>query len=793
MQSAENLVQAVHLTAVKDQLVAELSHGQQRQLEIALALAGAPRFILFDEPAAGLSPTERARADRDPHLAARAYRLHHHRARHGRRAARGRERDDDAQRPHLQGRPPGGDRDPIRRCRSFISGAAMAEHAAPRAAARRCAASTSTMGIRTRCRASTSPSTRACCRDRRPQRHGQDHAVQDHHGPGARVERLDPLRPERRAHRGSIRRRSPGSASATCRRAGGCGARSPSTSICALDRRTRAGAPGPIERIYDTFPRLAERRRTRGGAALRRRAADARDLARAARQSAPAGHGRADRGPCAGDRRAGRGDAGAPRRGRRDGGARDRAEHRRGARAVSENVAIMVNGRDQPRDRRRAPRRRPRRCSSACWASAGMATTTRRSSRAGPRDGGDRSAPQRSRAGADADLRLEPDACRRAGRSRCRSRGSRLPPASAAASIVSLDEVSRNARRDPAARCDVGPPVVLVAGTLDTKGEELRFIRDLIEAGAVCARGSSISPPAARHSGRRRRPPHEVALQPRPRRLAACSPATAAHRSPRWRRRSRPGSRARAASPASSRPAARARPRWSTPGDAAPARRRAEGHDLDRRVGRCRPLRRPGRHHDDVFGHRRAGPECDLAPGAFANGAQAMAGMVKARLAATREARAPARRAPPDLPAIGLTMFGVTTPCVQQLTAALARRIRLPRVPRHRRRRPVDGEAGRRRPVRGRHRHHHDRGVRPPDGRRVSGRPKTASARSSARACPMSARSARSTWSTSAPRDTVPARYQRPACCTSAQSAGHADAHHAGRERADRDAGSASG
>jgi branched-chain amino acid transport system ATP-binding protein len=59
VQAADHLVQAVHLTAVKDRKVGELAHGQQRQLEIALALAGAPRFILFDEPAAGLSPTER--------------------------------------------------------------------------------------------------------------------------------------------------------------------------------------------------------------------------------------------------------------------------------------------------------------------------------------------------------------------------------------------------------------------------------------------------------------------------------------------------------------------------------------------------------------------------------------------------------------------------------------------------------------------------------------------------------------------------------------------------------------
>jgi branched-chain amino acid transport system ATP-binding protein len=59
MVQAESILHAVHLEADRDALVSTLSHGQQRQLEIALALAGAPRFILFDEPAAGLSPTER--------------------------------------------------------------------------------------------------------------------------------------------------------------------------------------------------------------------------------------------------------------------------------------------------------------------------------------------------------------------------------------------------------------------------------------------------------------------------------------------------------------------------------------------------------------------------------------------------------------------------------------------------------------------------------------------------------------------------------------------------------------
>ncbi|MFN0159688.1 MAG: ABC transporter ATP-binding protein [Burkholderiales bacterium] len=57
--AAEDLLERVRLTNVGDDPVATLSHGQQRQLEIGMALAGAPRLILFDEPAAGLSPAER--------------------------------------------------------------------------------------------------------------------------------------------------------------------------------------------------------------------------------------------------------------------------------------------------------------------------------------------------------------------------------------------------------------------------------------------------------------------------------------------------------------------------------------------------------------------------------------------------------------------------------------------------------------------------------------------------------------------------------------------------------------
>jgi branched-chain amino acid transport system ATP-binding protein len=41
--------------------VTSLSHGERRQLEVAVALASRPRVLLLDEPAAGLSPAESAR------------------------------------------------------------------------------------------------------------------------------------------------------------------------------------------------------------------------------------------------------------------------------------------------------------------------------------------------------------------------------------------------------------------------------------------------------------------------------------------------------------------------------------------------------------------------------------------------------------------------------------------------------------------------------------------------------------------------------------------------------------
>jgi branched-chain amino acid transport system ATP-binding protein len=51
----------VGLAERADRIVAGLSHGEHRQLEIAMALATGPRMLLLDEPMAGMGPEESAR------------------------------------------------------------------------------------------------------------------------------------------------------------------------------------------------------------------------------------------------------------------------------------------------------------------------------------------------------------------------------------------------------------------------------------------------------------------------------------------------------------------------------------------------------------------------------------------------------------------------------------------------------------------------------------------------------------------------------------------------------------
>ena len=57
-ERARGVLEAVGLADKEGEAVRNLSHGEQRQLEIALALAGSPRLLLLDEPTAGLSPAE---------------------------------------------------------------------------------------------------------------------------------------------------------------------------------------------------------------------------------------------------------------------------------------------------------------------------------------------------------------------------------------------------------------------------------------------------------------------------------------------------------------------------------------------------------------------------------------------------------------------------------------------------------------------------------------------------------------------------------------------------------------
>jgi branched-chain amino acid transport system ATP-binding protein len=59
--TAQFALERVGLGRRADTIVSELSHGEQRELELAVALATKPQLLLLDEPMAGLGATESAR------------------------------------------------------------------------------------------------------------------------------------------------------------------------------------------------------------------------------------------------------------------------------------------------------------------------------------------------------------------------------------------------------------------------------------------------------------------------------------------------------------------------------------------------------------------------------------------------------------------------------------------------------------------------------------------------------------------------------------------------------------
>jgi len=57
-EKTEEILERVGLLRYQDTIAGELSHGDQRHLEIAMTLATDPKLLLLDEPTSGMSPAE---------------------------------------------------------------------------------------------------------------------------------------------------------------------------------------------------------------------------------------------------------------------------------------------------------------------------------------------------------------------------------------------------------------------------------------------------------------------------------------------------------------------------------------------------------------------------------------------------------------------------------------------------------------------------------------------------------------------------------------------------------------
>ncbi|MFW6076764.1 MAG: Tm-1-like ATP-binding domain-containing protein, partial [Hyphomicrobiales bacterium] len=235
--------------------------------------------------------------------------------------------------------------------------------------------------------------------------------------------------------------------------------------------------------------------------------------------------------------------------------------------------------------------------------------------------------------------------------------------ASARTSSVTPEGASSQQKVDLRPLTASGESVVLVAGTCDTKGAELGFIRDVLKSAGVRSRLVDLSTSGKPSSADI--PPHQVAAF-HPRGASAVftgdrgqSVAAMTLAFERWVRRqtgvagiiSAGGSGGTAIVA----PAMRALP----VGVPKVMVSTVASSDVRRYVGPSDMLML----HSvaDIQGLN------SITRAVLSNAAHAMAGMVKARA----EAAKAGPRAQPPLPSVGLTMFGVTTPCIQQITAAL--------------------------------------------------------------------------------------------------------------------------
>lgn len=228
--------------------------------------------------------------------------------------------------------------------------------------------------------------------------------------------------------------------------------------------------------------------------------------------------------------------------------------------------------------------------------------------------------------------------------------------------IARIEEVRQ--RRETAPTPTAGPPVVLIAGTLDTKGTELRYIRDIIAGSGLRTRLVDLST-----SGKLSTcdvTAQEIALNHGrggpavfgPDRGAAVTAMGEAFVN--WVRRQ--GNIAGIISAGGSGGASLVAPAMRTLPVGVPKLMISSvaSGDVGPYVGPADIAMMYS--VTDVQGLN------SISRAVLANGANALVGMVKARL---DQRAGEQRNAPTALPAIGITMFGVTTPAVQKIAADL--------------------------------------------------------------------------------------------------------------------------